>query len=342
MFDERGLTDRARGILFWFTIVMIAVVAIIAIIVILRACSTILSPPEEEVMLAITPGEVSLCPGDRRQFTLQEGGEATWEATGGTVSQSGLYTAGAAPGDYTVKASRDKQEAVAVVHIIACTPTPTYIPTIVPTETPIPPTEAPELDPQGDVEIYETEAQVGSFPAGVDIKAGSVRPDDMHMVLQPAAEDVPGELAGWASEGEALIWVSLYDPIPDPPAVTTRWIFVLDLDGNTATGRAPGTLKINRGLGDEVAVLLTYSGGAYNVEDWVWDSANGSWAAGPGGVRYRVSDSRTLAALALPLDTFTQAVLRRSGVTVDLEAVKGRIAADAYPEQRVIDYYPNP
>lgn len=89
-------------------------------------------------------------------------------------------------------------------------------------------------------------------------------------------------------------------------------------------------------------MLLTYSGGAYNVEDWVWDSASGGWAAGPGGVRFKISDSRTLAALALPLDSFTQAVQQRSGVTVNLEAVKGRVAADAYPEQRVIDYYPNP
>jgi hypothetical protein len=59
-------------------------------------------------------------------------------------------------------------------------------------------------------------------------------------------------------------------------------------------------------------------------------------------VRYKISDSRTIAALALPLDAFTQAVLQRSGVTVNLDAVKGRVAADAYPEQRVIDYYPNP
>ncbi len=342
MFDERGLTDRARGILFWFTIVMIAVVAIIAIVVILRACSTILSPVEEQAGLAIIPTEVSLCPGDQRQFTLQEGGEAAWEATGGTVTQSGLYTAGVAPGDYTVRASRDTQDATAIVHVVACTPTPTYIPTIVPTETAVPPTAAPDLDPQGDVEVYETEALVASAPAGVDIRTGSVQFDNLHALLQPTAEGVPEELAGWASEGEALIWISLYDPIPDPPALTTRWIFVLDLDGNTATGRAPGTLKVNRGLGDEVAVLLTYSGGAYNVEDWVWDSASGSWVAGPGGVRYKIGDSRTSVGLALPLDGFTQAVQQRSGVTVDLEAAKGRVAADAYGEQRVIDYYPNP
>ncbi len=37
MFDEKGmLTDRARGILFWFTLAMIVIVAVGAIVTILR------------------------------------------------------------------------------------------------------------------------------------------------------------------------------------------------------------------------------------------------------------------------------------------------------------------
>ena len=91
-----------------------------------------------------------------------------------------------------------------------------------------------------------------------------------------------------------------------------------------------------------MAVLLNYSGGTYAIEVLVWDNANGSFVNGPGGVRYKISESRTLVALALPLDAFTQAVLQRSGVTVNLDAVKGRVAVDAYGAQRVIDYYPNP
>jgi hypothetical protein len=345
MFDERGLTDRARGILFWFTIVMIVLVAVIAVLVILSQCSRILSPSEEEAALTILPAEVSLCPGDQRQFTLQEGGEATWETTdpGGTISQSGGYAAGAVPGDYTVKASRDGQGAVAVVHIVACTPTPTYIPTIAPTQTPVPPTASPALDPQGDVELYDTELPASGVPAGVDIQSASVQLDNLHVVLQPAAEDVPAEFEGWATEGEALVWISLYDPIPDPPLVTMRWIFVLDLDGNATTGRTPGSFKVNRGLGDEVALLLTYGGGGYTIEAWVWDNATNQFTTGPGGVRYKVSDSRTVVALAFPLDTWTQSVLQHSGVTVNLEAVKGRVAVDTFPnDPRVIDYYPNP
>jgi hypothetical protein len=345
MFDERGLTDRARGILFWFTIVMIALVAVIAIIVILRSCSRVLSPPEEGAVLAILPAEVSLCSGGQRQFTLQEGGEATWETTdpGGAVSQSGGYSAGAMPGDYTVRASRDGQEAVAVVHVVACTPTPTFIPTIAPTQTPVPPTASPDLDPQGDAEFYDTESPASGVPAGLDIRSASVQLDDLHMALQPAAENIPEELAGWAAEGEALVWISLYDPIPDPPLVTMRWIFVLDLDGNATTGRTPGSFKVNRGLGDEVALLLTYSGGSYAIEAWVWDVASNQFTTGPGGVRYKISDSRTLVALAFPLDTWTQSVLQHSAVTVNLEAVKGRVAVDTFPgDPRMIDYYPNP
>jgi hypothetical protein len=92
-----------------------------------------------------------------------------------------------------------------------------------------------------------------------------------------------------------------------------------------------------------VAILLTYSGGNYAIEAWVWDIASNQFTTGPGGVRYTISDSRTLVALAFPLDTWTQSVLQHSAVTVDLEAVKGRIAVDTFPnDPRMIDYYPNP
>jgi hypothetical protein len=342
MFDERGLTDKARGILFWFTMAVIALLAVIAVVVILNSCSRMWPSAEDGSELVITPAEVSVCPGDPRQFTLNTGDVVTWEATGGTITQSGLYTAGAVVGDYSVRATRDKYESIAIVHIVACTPTPTYIPTIAPTETPVAPTASPDLDPQGDVEVYETEAQVTGAPTGVDIQSSGVQLEGLHVVLQPAAEDVPTELSGWALESEALIWIGLYEPIPDPPAVTMRWIFVLDMDGDATTGRPPGTLKINRGLGDEVALLLTYGGGNYGIEAWVWDSAGGTWATGPSGTRYKISDSRQFVALAIPLDAFVQSVSQNSGVTTNLDAVKGRVAVDAYGEQRLIDYCPNP
>ena len=344
MLNDSGLSDRARAILFWFTIAMIIIVAIAAIVTILRACSSILSPPETP--LTISPGEISLCFGEQQQFTVGGDAEVTWETTGGIVSADGLYTAGDLPGDYTVTAvSVDAgQQAEAVVHVATCAPSPTPEPppVVVPTDTPTPEVIAPPpTDPQGDVGAYENGAPVAGPPAGVDISSASPGPD-LHVLLQPT-EGVPPELAGWAAEGEILLWIALHEPIPDPPPVYMNWLFALDVDGNTATGRPAGSRRINPDLGDEAVIGVSYdpATGAYEPYFLVWDSAQGNWATGPEGIRYRIDESRALVALALPLEAFSQSVAQTSGVTLVPEAIKGRAAADSYVgEQRVIDFYP--
>lgn len=220
MLNNSGLSDKARAILFWFTIGMIIIVAIAAIVTILRACSGALSPPE--IPLTISPGEISLCSGEQQQFTVGGDAEVTWETTGGIVSDSGLYTAGDLPGDYTVTAvSVDaSQQVEAVVHVATCAPSPTPEPPpiVAPTDTPTPEAIAPPpTDPQGDVGAYENGAPVAGAPAGVDISSASPGPD-LHVPLQPT-EGVPPELAGWAAEGEILLWIALHEPIPAPPPV---------------------------------------------------------------------------------------------------------------------------
>jgi hypothetical protein len=341
MFDERGmLTDRARGILFWFTIGMIAIVAILAILFIFSRCSRLLSQPTE-ASLVIAPAEKELCIGQQHQFTFEGDDQVVmWTVTGGTITQSGLYTAEVGAGDYTITIEgRDsKQKATAVVHVVACTPTDTPVPTIVPTNTPLPEPTAPVLDPQGDVKDYTTRVVATGVPGGLDIKSGSVQAD-LRVTLQPT-EEVPEELAGWAAEGEALMWISFYEPIPDPPG-GLRWFFVLDLDGNASTGRPQGTYDIDTGLGNEVAVVID-AGGTISV--LVWDNASASFVEGPAGARFTISESRTVVALALPLNALTQAVTLRTGVTMVPDAVKGRVAADAFlgGTQRVIDYFPDP
>ncbi len=345
MFDDKGmLTDRARGILFWFTISMIALLAIIAIITILRACGGLVS--QVSPTLVISPGEISLCAGEQHQFTIEGGAEVTWEAMGGTITQSGFFSAGDVPGDYTVIVSgRDsRQEATATVHIIACTPTEMpVLPTPTPLATPTPEVVAPpSADPQGDVGAYESGVPVGGAPAGLDIRVASVGPD-ARVVLQPT-EGVPEELAGWAGEDEILLWIVLHEPIPDPPAAYVSWLFVLDVDGDTATGRPAGSRRINPDLGDEAVIGVSYdpATGSYDPYFLVWDAAQGSWVAWSEGVRYYLGESRAVIALALPLETLTQSIAQTSGVTLAPEAVKGRAAADSYAgEQRVIDFYPD-
>ena len=147
------LNDRARVILFWFTVGMMILVAVVAVVTILRACG---GPVSNEPALTVSPAEVSLCGGEQHQFTAGGEGEITWEATGGTISGSGLFLAGDTPGDYTVSVTRNgsRRKAEAIVHVVACTPTPTPVPSPTPAPTPTPtpePTAIPPADPQGDV-----------------------------------------------------------------------------------------------------------------------------------------------------------------------------------------------
>lgn len=340
------LNDRARIILFWFTIGLMLVVAILAATTILRACGGL--PTQREPAPTITPPEVSLCPGEEQQFAVDEGVTVTWQATGGTITEEGVFTAGDAPGDYTVTATREgsEQAAGAIVHVIACTPTPTSTPmpttapTTAPTGTPAPSaTPSTNPDAQGDVGTYETGEAIETIPAGIDIRAASIDPD-LGISLQPT-ENVPAELADWRAEGEAFFWLSLYDAVPDPPAGYMNWLFVLDIDGNSETGRPVGSRRINPDFGDEVAVGVSYNTntGAYEPYSLVWN--DGGWATGP-EVRYTFGESRTVVGLALSLEDLEGALAQTSGVTPSPEAMKARAGAETYVnDQRVIDFYPN-
>jgi len=342
------LNDKAREILFWFTIGMIGMVALVAVITIVRSCG---GPIQTAPPLEISPSEVNLCPGASQQFTAAGEGEFTWQATGGTISAGGLFTAGATPGDYAVTAQRtgSRQMVRASVHVVACTPTPTPTPAPSPTPSPTPtitptpePTALPPTDAQGDVGSYESGAPVEGAPTGVDIRAVSAA-SDLTVDLQPG-EAVPEGLVGWADEGEVLLWFSFYSPVPSPPAVFSDWLFVLDLDGDPTTGRPAGAARINPELGTEAAVGVSYNPavGKYEPYLWVWDAAQADWTERPDVVRYFLDDTRTLIGLALPLETLTQEVAQASGVTIVPEAVKGRAAALSFAgQQGVVDFSPD-
>lgn len=219
------------------------------------------------------------------------------------------------------------------------TETPTPTPTVKPTLEATPPSPA---DPRGDVGIYESGAPVEGVPAGVDIRAASVGAD-LRVVLQPT-EGVPAELSGWATEDEVLLWISLYDPIPDPPTVFTDWVFVLDLDGDVATGRPAGEVRANPDLGYEAAIGISYNhaSGKYEPYLLVWDPAQGLLVPKPDVPRYILNEAHTLIGLALPLETLTQSVAEVTDVTLVPEAVKGRAAVDSRAGgQRVIDFCPD-
>lgn len=87
------------------------------------ASATVVIPPVE---VTITPTAISLLAGEQQQFTVLVTGTTntavTWTATGGTISTTGLYTAGASPGEFVVRATSvadPTQEGVAAVTITA-------------------------------------------------------------------------------------------------------------------------------------------------------------------------------------------------------------------------------
>jgi len=239
------------------------------------------------------------------------------------------------------------QAAATSTALMSPTPAPTRPPTAAPTDTPEPtepppptpqPSPTPSVDSQGDVGAYESGDPVEEAPAGVDVRVASVGPD-LRVALQPE-EGVPAELAEWVAEGEVLLWITLHEPIPDPPTGYREWLFALDLDGDVETGRPVGSARINPDLGMEVAVALYYSEG-YDTYVLVWDVEQDKWAAGP-EARYYLGEDRTLVGLALPLETLTQEAEEKAGATVAPEAVKGRAAALArIGDQKVIDFYPD-
>jgi len=337
------LTQQMRQVLLWVTAAVVVVVVVSGMASVL----TFLIHPERRgaFALAMQPAEVALCQGEQVVFTADSSLEdMEWAATGGTVDSSGLYTAGELPGDYEVQvAGAGGERGRAIVHVGVCTPTPTPVPTSTYTPVPTPtlaPTPIPEVDPRGDAGTYTAGSVVAQPPGGVDIRNASVAADGR--VVLGAPEGLPTELAEWAQEGEVVLWISLYEPIPDSLTVRTDWLFVLDLDGNTATGRPVGSVSINPDLGDEVAIGVYYDplGMAYVPYFLVWDPAVGNWQE-RSGARYHVGGDRTLVGLAVSLDVLQQAVSQVTGVTVAADAARGRAGAIAYiAPEAVVDFYP--
>jgi hypothetical protein len=350
------LSDRVRVLLFWFTILMMLAVAVVAALTILQAFNVFEPKLKQETTAALTisPAEVSLCTGEQQRFTVDEDVEITWQASGGTIDENGIFTAGEEPGDYVVEAGRGRLRKAlkADVHVIACTPVPTMAPspTLLPSPTPPPATATPTMapptptpvDPQGDIGTYATGAPAEAPGAGIDIRDASVA-SDLSVALQSPA-DVPPEFANLAGEGEVLLWIALHEPAPAQPEVYTDWLFSLDLDGNVETGRPAGSARINPDLGDEavIGVRDDAGGGGYAPYLLVWSPAQGGWEEVPDAVRYQMNESRTLIGLVVSLDTLTQAVAETTGVTLAPDAVNGRAAALSYVGgEGVIDFYPD-
>jgi len=183
----------------------------------------------------------------------------------------------------------------------------------------------------------------GAADARIGYPERGVGPDLRISLL--SRESLPAGLAEWTQEGEAVLWIALYDPLPEAPLANVDWLFVLDVDGDPTTGRPPGTRPINVGLGDEAAVGLFYTLETETYAPFfsVWDPAQEGFVSVPAQVRFWLSDDRRVIGLAMPLATLREQVERVAGVTLRPEAVRGRAAAIAFlAAEPVADLYPDP
>ncbi|HLJ48142.1 MAG TPA: hypothetical protein VKU01_19140 [Bryobacteraceae bacterium] len=88
------------------------------------------------VSVTVSPTSASLTPGATRQFSATVTGTTntavTWSATGGTVSSSGLYTAGSTPGSFSITATSAQDTSKSAAAPITITTAPTITVTINP------------------------------------------------------------------------------------------------------------------------------------------------------------------------------------------------------------------
>lgn len=341
------LNDQLRAILSWITIGVVAAVVVAGMISVVAE----IRPGQRTTSLQVLPAEVSICPGEEVAFSTDPVMERVdWAATGGgELSPEGLYVAGQ-PGDYEVQAAGpDGTRGRALVHVLVCTPTPppppspTPAPTLPPTPTPYPVADA---DPQGDVGAYSTGIVMPGSPLAVDIRNASVN-SDLHVALGPES-GLPSALSGWAQEGEFVLWIALYGP-PSGDTLTSSvdWLIVLDVDGNLATGRPPGTRSINPDLGDEVALGISYDplSDAFSSFLWVWNTSVGDWDTTDrqSSVRYIVVEDQSVLGVAVSSEYLLQQLAQYSGAAISMDAVRGRAAAIAYTSPELsIDFYPDP
>jgi hypothetical protein len=208
-----------------------------------------------------------------------------------------------------------------------------------PTEVPTPEPTQPAFLPDGenDAVVYESGDPVEEAPAGVDIRVASIR-NDLSVTLG-IPDEVPQGLADLATEGDVLLWLELYKPIPESPEERLEWLFALDMDDDTETGRPAGQRPINPDLGYEVAIGLAYEGSTYSTYVLIWQA--GSWVAGPQAT-YLVDETGTLIGLAVPREELVAQVLELSGVETVPDDVKGRLVALAGTgANRIADFYPD-
>jgi hypothetical protein len=324
----------------------------------------------------VSPGEVTLRPGEGWQFRAVASGRlvrgVTWTATGGIIGPEGFYTAPDISGDYQVIAQHPNSEyrAAATVHVVIAedvttaptnptqpiepvqptdaptTPslplTPTSAPPVsTPTQTPIPVPVIP-LDDSGDLVNFDTLEPMDISPPGSDIRTACFA-EGLHLVRA-----IPGELASeisdWDTEKNLILWITFHEPVPTVPDLERSWLFALDTDGNTATGRPLGDGVINPDIGTEVTIGV-HSNPAAGIDlapyMFIWNARIGNSESRKLGIEARLSTTRDALLVRVPAGLLADFIRTFSGAEPNWDQTVGRALAMATTsEGTTADFFP--
>ena len=326
----------------------------------------------------ILPSEVTLYPGEGCQFRAVAGDRlmpgVKWTASDGDIGPEGFYVAPDTPGDYQIIAQHPNSEyrTAVTVHVVAANeagteqppnPTETAIPiqtTTVPTTastvTPASPTHSPSpaptqtstsastvfLDAAGDLVSFDTLEPVAIAPPGTDIRAACFNSEGQLMRAIP--DELAGEVSDWDTEENLVLWLTFHEPVPTVPDVERYWIFALDVDGNTATGRPVDEGKINPDIGVEVTIGV-HSNPAAGIElapyIMVWNTRLVTSEPLTLELEARLSTARDALFVRVPADLLAEIVRSFSEVEPNWDQTSGRALATATTsEGTVADFAP--
>jgi hypothetical protein len=329
----------------------------------------------------VLPSEVILNPREGWQFRAIAGNRiipgVKWMATGGDIGPEGFYVAPDTPGDYQIIAQHPNSSyrSAATAHVVATDgitteqppgptesthpgqPTPASTATLAMTPTgptveptPVPPTTVSTRTPSpspsflfdnvGDLASFDTLVPIAIAPPGTDIRA--VCFDGGRQLVRTIPGELAGEISDWNTEENLILWLTFHEPVPTASDMERYWIFALDADGNTATGRPVGEGIINPDIGVE-ATIGVYSATGIELAPYalVWNARLATSEPQALDLEARLSAARGALFIRVPVESLTETIRTLSEVESNWDQAVGRALATAATGEGVVaDFAP--
>jgi hypothetical protein len=221
---------------------------------------------------------------------------------------------------------------------VAPTP-PSPTPASTQTTAPIP---ALFFDGVSDLVSLDTLEPAAIAPPGADIRAACFT--DGRQLVRTIPGELAGEIGDWNAEENLILWLTFHEPVPTVPDVERYWIFALDTDANTATGRPLGEGKINPDIGVE-ATIGVHSNPAAGTEltpyILIWNVRLGNSEYKTLDLETRLSTARDALFIRVPMGSLTETIRTLSKVEPNWDQAIGRALATAITgEGTVADFAP--